>query len=185
MWNSTVSVSDHCLFIYFMSTTWDQCEWVSLEVWVDMFFQFNTWDICICRNTLQRLIHDLASALEETEQVDEVLLDFRKAFDEVSNQRFSIKLDHYGILGDILQWIQSCITNISQQVLVEGHTSTPAPVTSGVPQGTALGALLFLIFINGLPLKNSSTTHLFADDSLLNRRIKSPKDAQKLQEDIV
>ena len=71
------------------------------------------------------------------------------------------------------------------EVLVEGHTSTPAPVTSGVPQGTALGALLCLIYINGLPLKNSSTTHLFADDSLLNRRIKSPEDAQKLQEDIV
>ena len=103
----------------------------------------------------------------------------------VSNQRFSIKLDHYGILGDILQWIQSCITNISQQVLVEGHTSTPAPVTSGVPQGTALGALLFYIYINSLPLKNSSTTHLFADDSLLYRRIKSPEDAQKLQEDII
>ena len=107
--------------------------------------------------------------------MDAVLLDFRKAFDEVSNQRFSIKRDHYGILGDILQWIQSCITNISQQVLVEGHTSTPEPVTSGVSQGTALGALLFLIYINGLPLKNSSTTHLFADDSLLYRRIKSPK----------
>ena len=143
-------------------------------------FQFNTWDICICLNTLQRIIHDLASALEETDQVDAVLLDFRKAFDEVS-----IKLDHYGILGDILQWIQSCITNISQQVLVEGHTVTPAPVTSGIPQGTALGALLFLIYINSLPLKNSSTIHLFVDDSLLYRKIKSPEDAKKLQEDIV
>ena len=83
------------------------------SMWVGEFrglswrvFQFKTRDICICLNTLQRIIHDLASALEETEQVDAVLLDFRKAFDEVSNQRFSIKLDHYGILGDILQWMQ-------------------------------------------------------------------------------
>ncbi|MCG7874753.1 MAG: hypothetical protein JAY78_00305 [Candidatus Thiodiazotropha taylori] len=137
-----------------------------------------------CESQLILTLQDLASALEENEQVDAVLLDFSKAFDKVSHQRLGIKLDHYGIRGKLLQWIKSFLANRMQQVLVEGHTSTPAPVTSGVPQGTVLGPLLFLIYINDLPLEVSSTTRLFADDSLLYRRIRSPKDAQILQEDL-
>ena len=116
--------------------------------------------------------------------MDAILLDFSKAFDKVSHQRLVIKLDHYGICGNLLQWIKSFIANRTQQVLVEGHTSSPAPVTSG---GTVLGPLLFLIYINNLPLKVYSTTCLFADDSLLYRRInfiKSPEDALILQEDL-
>ena len=111
--------------------------------------------------------------------MDAILLDFSKAFDKVSHQHLAIKLDHYGIRGNLLQWIKSLFANRTQQVLVEGHTSSPAPVTTGV-----LGPLLFLIYINDLPLKVSSTTRLFADDSLLYRRIKSPEDAQILQEDL-
>ena len=68
--------------------------------------------------------------------------------------------------------------------MVEGQTSTPAPVTSRVPTGTVLGPLLFPIYINDLPLNVSSTTCLFADDSLLYGRIRSPEDARLLQEDL-
>ena len=114
--------------------------------------------------------------------MDAILLYFSKAFDKVSYQCLAIKLDHYGICGNILQWITSSLANRRQQVLVEGHTCSPAPVTSRMPQGTVLGSLLFLIYINNLPLKVSSTTHLFADDSLLYRRIKSPEDAVVLQD---
>ena len=84
-------------------------------------------------------VQDLAAALEENEQMDAILLDFSKAFDKVSYQRLAIKLDHYGIRGNLLQWIKSFHANRTQQVLVEGHTSSPAPVTSGVPKGTVLG----------------------------------------------
>ena len=136
-----------------------------------------------CESQLILTLQDLDSALEENEQIDAILLDFSKAFDKVSHQRLAIKLHHYGIRGHILKWIQSFLANRSQQVMVEGHASTPAPVTSGVPQGTVLGPLLFLIYINDLPMKVSSTTRLFADDSLLYRRIRSPEDARILQED--
>ena len=137
-----------------------------------------------CESQLILTLQDLASALEENEQIDAILLDFSKAFDKVSHQRLAIKLHHYGIRGHLLKWIQSFLANRSQQVMVEGHASTPAPVTSGVPQGTVLGPLLFLIYINDLPMKVSSTTRLFADDSLLYRRIRSPEDARILQEDL-
>ena len=76
--------------------------------------------------------------------MDAILLDFSKAFDKVSHQLLAIKLDHYGIRGNLLQWIKSFLANRTQQVLVEGHTSSPAPITSGVSQGTVLGPLLFL-----------------------------------------
>ena len=122
--------------------------------------------------------------MEENEQIDAIFLDFSKAFDKVSPQRLAIKLHHYGIRGHLLEWIKSFLTNRCQRVMVEGQTSTPAPVTSGVPQGIVLGPLLFLIYINDLPLKVSSTTRLFADDSLLYRRIRSSEDDRLLQEDL-
>ena len=137
-----------------------------------------------CESQLILTLQDLASALEENEQIDAILLDFSKAFDKISHQRLAIKLHQYGIRGHLLKWIQSFLANRSQQVMVERHVSTPAPVTSGVPQGTVLGPLLFLIYINDLPMKVSSTTRLFADDSLLYRRIRSPEDARILQEDL-
>ena len=130
-----------------------------------------------CESQLILTIQDLASSKKENEQVDAaVLLDFSKALDKVGH--LAIKLDHYGIRGNLLQWIKSFLANRSQQVLVEGHSSSPTPVTSGVPQGTVLGPLLFLIYINDMPLEVSSTTCLFVHDSLLYRRIKSPDDAQ-------
>ena len=100
-----------------------------------------------CKSQLQLIltVQDIASAIEENEQIDVILLDFSKAFDKVSHQRLAIKLHHNGILGQLLEWIKSFLTNRCQQVMVEGQTSTPAPVTYRIPQGTVLGPLLFLI----------------------------------------
>ena len=122
--------------------------------------------------------------MDENERIDAILLDFSKAFVKVSHQRIAIKLHHYGIRGHLLEWIKCFLTNRCQQVMVEGQISTPAPVTSWVLQGTVMGPLLFLIYINDLHLKVSSTTRLFADDSLLYLRIRSLEDARLLQEDL-
>ena len=137
-----------------------------------------------CDSQLILTLQDLAQGLDEGEQIDAVLLDFSKAFDKVPHQRLSLKLRHYGINGNTLQWIQSFLSNRSQQVLVEGHSSPTAPVTSGVPQGTVLGPLLFLLYINDLPQQVSSTPRLFADDSLLYRKIRTQQDTTVLQDDL-
>ena len=137
-----------------------------------------------CESQLILTIQDQASSLEDGEQIDAVLLDFSKAFDKVPHQRLLLKLQHYGIRGHLLSWIESFLTGRSQKVLVEGKSSSSVPVASGVPQGTVLGPMLFLLYINDLPDNVSITTRLFADDSLLYRSIRTEEDRRILQKEL-
>ena len=89
-----------------------------------------------------------------------------------------------GIRGSAHKWISSWLSERSQKVVSDGQASDPVPVLSGVPQGSVLGQVLFLIFINDLPKKIRSSVRLFADDFVLYRNIKSPKDCQILQGDL-
>ena len=112
--------------------------------------------------------------------IEMVLLSTHGSF----HQRLLLKLQHYGIRGQLLSWIGRFLTGRSQKVLVEGKTSSYVPVVSGVSQGTVLGPMLFLIYINDLPKNVTSTTRFFADDSLLYRRIRTTEDHRILQEDL-
>ena len=78
-----------------------------------------------------------------------------------------MKLERNGIHGNLLSWMESFLNKRVQTVICEGATSTSYPVTSGVPQGSVLGPLLFLTYINDLPNGLTSTVKLFADDTLL------------------
>ena len=113
--------------------------------------------------------------------MDLVILDFSKAFDQVPHHRLSGKLDHYGIRDQTHRWIGSFLSGHTQQVVVIGATSEKAPVISSVPQGTVLGSLFFLLFINDLPDSVTSRTRLFADDCIVYKDIQSPEDCDQLQ----
>ena len=134
-----------------------------------------------CESQLILNIQDLASSLEDGERIDAVLLDFSKAFDKVPHQRLLLKLQQYGSSGHLLSWIESFLTGRSQKVLVEGKSSSSSvPVVSG----TVFGPMVFLLYINDFPNNVSSTTRLFADDSLLYRSIRTEEDRRILQEDL-
>ena len=101
------------------------------------------------------------------------------------DKRLLRKLHHYGIRGHLHSWITSFLTSRSQKVIVEGSESESAPVISRVPQGSVLGPLLFLLFINDLPDNIASNTRLFADDCIVYHTIRDHADQEALQEDLV
>ena len=113
-----------------------------------------------------------------------MLFDFSKVFDKVSHRHLLLKLEHYGVRGPTLFWIGDFLTNRTQRVMIEGTLSEAAPVTSGVPQCSVLGPLLFLCYINDLPACVSSHIRLFADDCLLYRTINAQHDTVILQDDL-
>ena len=130
------------------------------------------------------LTEDSLHALDHQKQVDIILLDFAKAFDTVPHQRLLTKLQYYGIRNNTFNWIKTWLTDRTQCVLLNGKSSTPVTVTSGVPQGTVLGPLMFLLYINDSTRSISSPLWLFDDDCLLYRVIDSQNDASILQQDL-
>jgi len=128
--------------------------------------------------------NDIAKSLNNKSQVDMIIMDFSKAFDVVSHNRLLNKLKWYGINNKTHAWISSFLRGRVQRVVVGGEHSTWTDVASGVPQGTVLGPLLFLTYINDLPNNISSSIRLFADDCILYREIVNKFDADALQRDL-
>ena len=94
------------------------------------------------------------------------------------------ELHNYGIRGKVLSWIQAFLGNRSQRVVIDGEESDSIPVNSGVPQGSVLGPILFLAYINDLPDGISSQVCLFADDTALYLTIKGEENSSALQKDL-
>ena len=112
------------------------------------------------------------------------MLDFEKAFDTVPHELLKLKLHQYGISKQVLNWISEFLSNRTQSVVVNGSASQSKNVVSGVPQGTVLGPILFIIFINDIVQCVGSQIRLFADDCVCYRVIRSVKDCLALQNDI-
>ena len=137
-----------------------------------------------CITQLLLCLEDWTSMIEEGSVFDVVYTDFAKAFDSVAHERLLMKLEAIGIQGDILSWIRSFLTGRTQCVRVEGEISGWRKVLSGIPQGSVLGPLLFVIFINDMPkVVKESICKLFADDCKLYGAIDNEED-RKLQADL-
>ena len=137
-----------------------------------------------CETQLITTVNDLLASADLGNRMDISILDFSKAFDMVSHRRLMSKLDHYGIRGNIHKWISSFLNNRNQKVVIDGYSSDTISVDSGVPQGSVLGPILFLVFINDLPDLVKSQCRLFADDCLLYNEIQTLNDSLQLQKDL-
>ena len=139
------------------------------------------------RSTVTQLLKFLDDCMEIIVNggvVDTIYMDFSKAFDKVPHRRLLHKLKAYGVNGPALNWIKAFLSNREQIITVNGEKSYQASVLSGVPQGSVLGPLLFLVYINDLPEHVSSLIYLFADDTKIANKVASAKDAEQIQDDL-
>ena len=138
-----------------------------------------------CETQLVITIDDLTRNFDQGYQTDVAILDFSKAFDTVPHSKLLQKLSSYGITGNLHQWISAFLCNRRMRVVLDGEASEETQVLSGVPQGTVLGPLLFLVHANDLPERVLSQVRLFADDCLLYRTIKDINDHLALKNDLL
>ncbi len=133
---------------------------------------------------LLKVLDDWTEAVDERLPVDVIYTDFQKAFDSVPHGGLLQKLTSVGIKGKLHAWIQSFLSNRKQRVKIKGCTSDWMEVLSGVPQGSVLGPLLFIIYINDIVDTLGCHCYLYADDMKLYKIIQSNDDCISLQSDM-
>jgi hypothetical protein len=140
------------------------------------------------RSTLSQLLlaqAQLVDCINKRTCVDSVYTDMSKAFDSLSHKKLIVKLRAYGINSFVCQWIQAFLSNRRQRVVVNSGMSDWLQCTSGVPQGSVLGSLLFNIYINDLPdCVHHSNIYLYADDAKMFKSINCRLDCLLFQQDI-
>ncbi len=137
-----------------------------------------------CGSQLCLSVHDLVSALDTRQQVDMAVLDFNKAFDQVSHQCLAAMLDSYSIDGHTEEWVCSFLADSHQHVVIDESKSADEQFLSGVPQGSVVGLVLFLIYIHDIADNITRSISLFADDCIMYRAITSDDDHHALQADL-
>lgn len=137
-----------------------------------------------CEQQLLEFSHDIHTNMEAGAQTDAIFLDFSKAFDRVPHARLIAKLSSLNLDSLTISWIRNFLSLRYQFTVCGNSKSKLSDVTSGVPQGSVLGPLLFFIYINDLPSNISSSLRLFADDCVLYRKIVTPHDSLILHQDL-
>ena len=140
-----------------------------------------------CIAQLLSIIHEIQSAFNDNPTVDVrgIFLDISKAFDKVWHNGLLFKSKTYGVEGDLLLLFKNYLKNCKQRVILNGQTSASGKVNSGVLQGSVLGPLLFLIYINDLPDGITSMCKIFADDTSLFSKVQDiNKSANELNCDL-
>ena len=133
---------------------------------------------------LLTVLEEWTDALDHGLTVDCIYMDYRKAFDTVPHNRLLGKLESYGFNDQLLGWIRSFLKGRTQKVTINDKDSSWKEVDSGIPQGSVLGPILFVIYINDLPELVSSKVYLFADDTKIYKVITDEEDRLKLQDDL-
>ena len=137
-----------------------------------------------CLTNLLCFLEEMTKWVDDGSPVDVIYLDFQKAFDKVTHQRQINKLKSHGMGNYIINWIEQWLTDRRQRVVVDGEVSSWKSVLSGVPQGSVLGRILFLAYINDLEEGVTGKILKFADDTKLFRKVKEIGDKKNLQDDI-
>lgn len=137
-----------------------------------------------CATQLLEIMQIWTDLLDRNIALDCIYLDFSKAFDKVPHKRLTLKIESFGIGGNLLKWLSEFLDNRIQQVVIKDTKSGSADVLSGIPQGSVLGPLLFIMFINDLPNSVNSQVKIFADDTKVFKAIESLADNISLQSDL-
>ena len=137
-----------------------------------------------CVTNLLETVDFVTNNLHEKTPTDIIFLDFSKAFDKVSHRRLLLKLEAYGFKGQIHSWLSAFLSNRRQRVVLGDSESSWTNVLSGVPQGSVLGPMLFIVYINDLASKIDSVCKLFADDCKIMASLNSVEDVLRLQQDL-
>ena len=137
-----------------------------------------------CLTNLLEFLELVTKYVDEGHPVDAIYLDFSKAFDKVPHKRLVKKVEAHGIIGKINIWVEEWLSNRSQRVVLNGKCSDWAAVTSGVPQGSVLGPVLFLVYINDIDKNITSHILKFADDTKIFRATSNENDVVSLQNDL-
>lgn len=137
-----------------------------------------------CLTNLLEFVEEVSLRVDRGEQVDVIFLDFSKAFDKVPHERLLVKLESFGIRGKLLGWVREWLRDRRQRVVINGVGSSWREVISGVPQGSILGPVLFLMFVNDLEEGVGSRVFKFADDVKMFGDVSSEVETERLRGDL-